>query len=146
MLRMIAIVGLLGGCAMAPEPPLAAGMDGRWTVDLSTNPAEPYTKAMELRLAQDGVATGTFYDSEILAGRWKTDRGRTCVSFRTTDGAGPYHSAACLTGDGRIAGQTWAEHRDFLFNWNATHEQASRPGPFRFAPFEEGAEALLRVG
>ena len=143
---MIAIVGLLGGCAMAPEPPLAAGMDGRWTVDLSTNPAEPYTKAMELRLAQDGVARGTFHDSEILAGRWKTDRGRTRVSFRTTDGAGPYHSAACLTGDGRIAGQTWAEHRDFLFNWNATHEQASRPGPFRFAPFEEGAEALLRVG
>jgi len=122
MLRMIAIVGLLGGCAMAPEPPLAAGMDGRWTVDLSTNPAEPYTKAMELRLAQDGVATGSFYDSEILAGRWKTDRGRTCVSFRTTDGMGPYHSAACLTGADRIEGQTWAEHRDFLFNWNAARE------------------------
>ena len=122
MLRMIAIVGLLGGCAMAPEPAQVTGMAGRWVVDLSTDPAEPYPKAMALQLAADGVATGSFYDSEILAGRWKTDRGRTCVSFRTTDGAGPYHSAACLTGDGRIAGQTWAEHRNFLFNWNATRE------------------------
>jgi len=131
---MIAVAGLLGGCAMAPAPAPApaptptptlapvGGMDGRWTVDLSTNPAEAYTKAMELQLAPDGVATGSFYDSEILAGRWKTDRGRTCVSFRTTDGAGPYHSVACLTGEGGIEGQTWAEHRDFLFNWNATRE------------------------
>ena len=52
------------------------------------------------------------------AGRWKTDRGRACVSFRTTDGAGPYHTAACLRGD-RVEGQTWAEGRNFLFNWNA---------------------------
>jgi hypothetical protein len=107
---------------MTPEAAPTRGMDGTWIVDLSTNPAEPYTKAMELTLAPDGVATGSFYDSEILAGRWKTDRGRTCVSFRTTDGAGPYHSAACLIGDGQIQGQTWAEHRNFLFNWNATRQ------------------------
>ena len=102
----------------------AAGLEGRWIVDLSTTPGEPYTKTMELKLAADGSVTGSFYDSEIEAGRWKTDRGRTCVSFRTTDGAGPYHSAACLVGSGRVSveGQTWAEHRTFLFNWNATRE------------------------
>ncbi|MFS0771696.1 hypothetical protein [Sphingomonas sp. 1P08PE] len=73
---------------------------------------------MELRLAPDGTVSGSFYQSAIEAGRWKTDRGRTCVSFRTTDGKGPYHTAACLVGD-RVEGQTWAEHRKFLFNWNA---------------------------
>lgn len=98
-----------------------AGLEGRWIVDLSTTPGEPYTKTMELKLAADGSVTGSFYDSEIEAGRWKTDRGRTCVSFRTTDGAGPYHSAACLAG-ASVQGQTWAEHRTFLFNWNATRE------------------------
>jgi hypothetical protein len=72
-------------------------------------------------LAANGVATGSFYESEIQAGRWKTDRGRTCVSFRTSNGVGPYHTAACLTGDG-VQGQTWAEHRNFLFNWNATRK------------------------
>jgi hypothetical protein len=56
--------------------------------------------------------------SKIEAGRWKTDRGRTCVSFRTTDGVGLYHTAACLMGD-LVQGQTWAEQRSFLFNWNA---------------------------
>lgn len=122
MLRLIIVLSLLGGCAIAPEAAPVGSLDGRWTVDLSTNPAEPYTKAMELKLAADGAVTGSFYDSEILGGRWKTDRGRTCVSFRTTDGAGPYHSAACLTGANAIAGQTWAEHRNFLFNWNATRE------------------------
>ena len=97
-------------------------LEGRWSVDLSTKPSEPYTKAMVLRLAADGTVTGSFYDSDIQAGRWKTDRGRTCVSFRTTDGAGPYHTSACLRGS-KMEGQTWAEHRSFLFNWNAARNQ-----------------------
>jgi hypothetical protein len=121
-MRGLVMVGafVLAGCASVPgTAQMPGGLDGRWTVDLSTTPDEPYTKTMELQLNADGTVTGSFYDSEILAGRWKTDRGRTCVSFRTTDGAGPYHSAACRVGE-RIEGQTWAEHRDFLFNWNAT--------------------------
>jgi hypothetical protein len=102
--------------AAAGAPP---ALNGEWTVDLSTDPAKPYTKPMTLKLGADGTVTGSFYDSDIQAGRWKTDRGRTCASFRTTDGAGPYHSAVCLEG-ARAVGQTWAEHRNFLFNWNAT--------------------------
>lgn len=93
-------------------------LDGSWTVDLSNEPGKPYTKIMQLHLAGDNSVTGSFYDSKIENGRWKTSRGRTCVSFRTTDGAGPYHSSACLRGD-VVEGQTWAEHRGFLFNWNA---------------------------
>lgn len=98
-------------------------LNGRWIVDLSAKPNEPYTKPMVLTLAPDGTVTGSFYDSTIEAGRWKTDRGRTCVSFRTTDGKGPYHTSACLVGDG-VQGQTWAEHRHFLFNWNAVRAPA----------------------
>jgi hypothetical protein len=107
--------------AQSPNP-----LSGQWTVDLSTDPAKPYTKAMVLTLATDGTVTGSFYDSEIQGGRWKTDRGRTCVSFRTTDGQGPYHSSACLRGE-RVEGQTWAEHRNFLFNWNATRMSPKAP-------------------
>jgi hypothetical protein len=118
MRRNVAVVaGLVFATAAAAQS--AGSMDGRWTVDLSTDPAKPYTKAMVLQLGPDGSVTGSFYDSTIQAGRWKTDRGRTCVSFRTTDGAGPYHTAACLRAK-RVEGQTWAEHRGFLFNWIAT--------------------------
>lgn len=108
-------------CASAAEPALSASptLDGEWVVDLSTDPAESYTQPMSLALAADGRVTGSFYRSEILAGRWKRDRGRLCASFRTTDGNGPYHTAVCLV-DGTAVGQTWAEHRDFLFNWSAT--------------------------
>lgn len=120
VLACIATVAM-AGCATA-QPTPTGSLEGKWVVDLSTKPDEPYTKAMELKLAADGSVTGSFYDSEIQAGRWKTDRGRTCVSFRTTDGAGPYHSAACLTG-ATVQGQTWAEHRNFLFNWNAVRAQ-----------------------
>lgn len=102
---------------IAAEP--ANPLEGRWQVDLSTDPAKPYVKTMELHLAADGSVTGSFYDSSIEGGQWKTDRGRTCVSFRTRDGVGPYHSSACLRGK-MVEGQTWAEHRRFLFNWNAT--------------------------
>lgn len=110
-----ALVALMLAASTAAPPAL----DGDWTVDLSTDPAKPYTKPITLKLAADGSVTGSFYDSEVQAGRWKTDRGRTCASFRTTDGAGPYHSSVCFDGD-RAVGQTWAEHRNFLFNWNAS--------------------------
>ncbi|VXC03264.1 conserved exported hypothetical protein [Luteimonas sp. 9C] len=108
-----------------PLPMLAgaSGLDGDWVVDLSTAPGQVYTQPMVLRLVADGTVTGSFYGSAIKAGRWRQDRGRLCASFRTTDGVGPYHTAVCLDGE-TASGQTWAEHRAFLFNWNAT-----RPTP-----------------
>jgi hypothetical protein len=108
----------------APATPAAADaatLSGDWIVDLTAKPGDPpYRQPMRLELKPDGTVTGSFYRSAIEAGRWKADRGRICVSFRTSDGAGPYHSAACLAADARgVVGQTWAEHRNFLFNWNA---------------------------
>lgn len=121
MTRYVFLALMLGLSACAAQAQTAAPMPtlaGDWTVDLSTSPSEPYTKPMHLELNADGTVTGSFYESDIEAGRWRTARGRTCVSFRTTDGVGPYHTAACLRGD-HVEGQTWAEHRNFLFNWNA---------------------------
>lgn len=112
------MLGLSACAAQAQTAPSPEGLNGVWIVDLSTDPGTPYTQPMILTLNADGAVSGSFYQSEIEAGRWKTDRGRTCVSFRTSDGAGPYHTAACLVGD-HVEGQTWAEHRNFLFNWNA---------------------------
>lgn len=116
MRRMLLSTILMTAPLTAAEP--AKPLEGRWQVDLTTDPAKPYRKTMELHLAADGSVTGSFYDSRIEGGQWKTDRGRTCVSFRTSDGVGPYHSSGCLRGD-VVEGQTWAEHRRFLFNWNA---------------------------
>jgi len=118
MIRYLPIILAFGIATPVVAQQTPASLDGRWTVDLSVEPGQIYTKEMVLKLAADGTVTGSFYDSEIEAGRWKTARGRTCVSFRTTDGVGPYHSAACLRGD-QVEGQTWAEQRRFLFNWNA---------------------------
>lgn len=130
---ILAAAMALGACAaqaqtgaQAPPPQSepsggAAGLSGAWSVDLSSEPGVAYTQPMVLNLAPDGTVAGSFYNSEIEAGRWKTDRGRTCVSFRTSDGVGPYHTAACLVGD-EVRGQTWAEHRNFLFNWNAARD------------------------
>lgn len=50
--------------------------------------SERHTKAMDRKLAADGTLMRSLYDSEIQASRWKADRGRTCASFRTTDGGG----------------------------------------------------------
>ena len=110
--------GFDGVASRASIAPGAAGLAGAWVVDLSIEPNVAYTKPMLLNLAADHSVTGSFYHSDIIVGRWKTDRGRTCVSFRTTDGVGAYHTAACLIGD-HVEGQTWAEARGFLFNWNA---------------------------
>lgn len=109
------LAALLPVAASAAEP----GLAGDWVVDLSTEPGVSYTRPMQLILHADGSVEGRFYESQIEAGRWKSARGRVCASFRTTDGVGPYHTAVCLDGD-VARGQTWAEHRGFLFNWNAT--------------------------
>lgn len=118
---MAAIAAMAWAHAVNAAPAEPERMTGAWTVDLSSEPGKPYTQRMQLTLKPNGTVEGSFYNSQIEAGRWKTDRGRTCVSFRTTDGAGPYHTAACLAGE-QIQGQTWAEHRNFLFNWNAVRQ------------------------
>jgi len=124
MMRL-ASLALAASAVLAPVTANAAddGLAGVWEVDLSSNPAQPYTKDMVLVLAEDGTVSGSFYDSTIERGQWIADRGRTCASFRTSDGVGPYHSAVCLDASGTMAsGQTWAEQRTFLFNWNATRK------------------------
>jgi hypothetical protein len=123
----IGVAVCLSTAAPALSDP-ASSLAGEWVVDLSATPDQPYTQPMRLMLAPDGTVTGEFYNSAIEAGRWETARGRTCVSFRTSDGAGPYHTAACLVGNG-VQGQTWAEHRDFLFNWNAARRTSADPNP-----------------
>lgn len=111
-----ALLLVLPPMALAAAEP---GLAGHWVVDLSSEPGKPYTQPMDLALQDDGSVTGSFYNSTIEGGRWKRDRGRLCASFRTSDGVGPYHTAVCLVGD-HAEGQTWAEHRRFLFNWTAT--------------------------
>lgn len=117
LLTSLFVLALVQNATQTPE-----ALAGAWTVDLSTDPAEPYLKPMHLTLEPDGGLTGDFYESAIEAGRWKVQANRICVSFRTTDGAGPYHTAGCLVGD-RIEGQTWAEHRNFVFLWSANRSE-----------------------
>ena len=126
MRSLIAALALTANSlALAETPPVTvpyAALAGEWSVDLRvalTDP--PYSKAMILNIGADRVITGSFYDSEILAGRAGTAQGRQCVAFRTTDGQGSYHSSACLS-DGKMVGQTWAEGRSFVLPWTATRK------------------------
>jgi hypothetical protein len=108
--------------AAEPQDTALAALDGRWVVDLRPSPEAPkYDKMMTLAIAADRAVNGTFYESEIEAGRASASNGRVCFAFRTTDGVGSYHTAGCLVGD-RILGQTWAEHRKFVLNWSAVRE------------------------
>jgi hypothetical protein len=115
---MVPLAAMLMAATSAEER--AAALTGTWTVDLRVELTdEPYTQPMVLTVAADGVVTGSFYNSEILAGRAGSAQGRTCLAFRTTDGQGLYHTSACLE-DGKIVGQTWAEGRNFVLPWTAT--------------------------
>jgi hypothetical protein len=103
----------------APRPVAYATMEGTWTVDLRVSLDDaPYTQPMILQIAADRTVTGSFYNSDILAGRAGTAQGRSCVAFRTTDGQGLYQTSACLVGD-KMVGLTWAEGRNFVLPWTA---------------------------
>ena len=124
---MIARLSLLAAAALtltaaqnAPAPP-ARGADvaGAWSVDLRiADDGEPYNQPMNLVIAADGTITGDFYSSTISSGRYGRNRGRSCVAFTTSDGMGDYQHSACLV-DGRMMGQSWAEHRQFVLPWVA---------------------------
>lgn len=106
--------------AAAPAEDRAEGLSGTWSVDLRLELTDDaYSQPMVLAVDADGVVTGSFYNSEILAGRAGSAQGRNCVAFRTADGAGFYHTSACLV-DGAMIGQTWAEGRNFVLPWTAT--------------------------
>ena len=108
--------------AKQPLDSALAALTGRWIVDLRPSPEAPkYDKPMTLAIAVDRTVSGTFYESDIEAGRASASNDRACFAFRTTDGVGPYHTSGCLVGD-RILGQTWAEHRKFVLNWIAVRE------------------------
>ena len=110
------VAALLAGPAVAGG---VADMAGSWKVDLRLKLTDaPYSQPMQLAIAPDGKVSGSFYNSEILAGKAGTAQDRTCVAFRTTDGSGLYHSQACLV-DGRMVGTTWAEGRNFILPWTA---------------------------
>ncbi|MFS0738728.1 hypothetical protein ABC347_16905 [Sphingomonas sp. 1P06PA] len=119
------MIGLLAAAAAAvapaatPLPAEIAAMAGRWTVDLRPKFSDPpYSQPMIIAIAPDRVVTGSFYNSEILAGRAGRGQDRACVAFRTTDGKGMYHTSACLV-EGKMIGQTWAEGREFVLPWTA---------------------------
>ena len=96
-----------------------APLAGSWKVDLRVTLTDaPYAQPMVLTVAEDGSLTGSFYNSEILAGRVGRGQDRKCVAFRTTDGKGFYHSSACLV-EGKMIGQTWSEGRNFVLPWTA---------------------------
>lgn len=96
-----------------------APLPGAWKVDLRVALTDaPYVQPMIITVAEDGTVAGSFYNSEILAGRVGRGQDRKCVAFRTTDGNGLYHSSACLV-DGKMIGQTWSEGRNFVLPWTA---------------------------
>ncbi len=66
--------------ATSPDSLLAA-LTGRWIVDLRPSPEDPkYDKPMTLAIAADRTVSGTFYESEIEAGRASASTGAPCVS------------------------------------------------------------------
>ncbi|MCB0781903.1 MAG: hypothetical protein KDC03_20650, partial [Flavobacteriales bacterium] len=67
----------------------------------------------------DSSFTGTFYyDSEIQEARFNVDWGVLTIAFVTSDGSGPYNTAARLEGD-VLKGTTHSIGRDFVALWTA---------------------------
>lgn len=119
-MKLLLTMSTMALAAAAPADGRAAQLSGTWVVDLRVKLDDaPYTQPMTLAVDANGKVTGSFYQSDILAGRAGTAQGRTCIAFRTTDGQGMYHTSACLDGS-RLVGQTWAEERNFVLPWTAT--------------------------
>jgi hypothetical protein len=117
----LSLLALSSALAQETVPAAAPTNDvvGSWSVDLRVSAADPaYSQPMHLNVDADGKVTGDFYNSVISSGRYGRNMGCSCVAFVTSDGVGDYQHSACLV-DGRMVGQSWAEHRGFVLPWTA---------------------------
>jgi hypothetical protein len=103
-------------------PPPSALL-GTWAVSLQFDPNAPPSKTqMRITRVEGGELVGTFYGSNIEAGRF-VSRGSTWVfAGRTADQSGIYWHSGRLKADGSIDGQTLSEGRKFLMTWSAVRE------------------------
>ena len=67
---MLTLLLALAATAQAP-----ATLDGKWTVDLSSEPGKPYTQPMELTLAADGTVSAPGFFSSSMRIRLAPHRG-----------------------------------------------------------------------
>lgn len=136
MRACLALISSLGFCAMLmgcsqqsppPPPPIAASVPaeissliGVWDVALhfdSTQP--PSATVLEISAVDAGGLSGSFYGTEFEVARAVSFEGKIHLSFITSDGSGPYASAARLSPDGTLSGQTLSTGRSFLMAWTA---------------------------
>lgn len=96
---------------------------GVWTVSLYFDPAQPPSATvMEIITVNEGAVTGSFYGTSFETARIVEFENEIRLSFVTSDGSGPYTSAARLLPDGTLSGQTLSTGRDFLMPWTAQKE------------------------
>lgn len=74
---------------------------------------------LDISAVEEGALIGSFYGTEFEAARAVNFEGEIRISFLTSDGSGPYASAARLLPDGNLEGQTLSAGRDFLMAWSA---------------------------
>lgn len=113
----------LGACTSTGWPVAFAGPQdllGAWRVDLRPTPASPpYFQDFVVSSVQGKTFTGTFYGAPIEQARMNAEWGALRIAFITSDGSGPYHHSAVLSG-GLIDGLTHSTGRDFLAYWSAS--------------------------
>lgn len=121
---------MLMGCSQqssAPPPVPTASVPaemssfvGVWDVALHFDPTQPPSETvLEIDAVEAGTLSGSFYGTEFEVARAVSFQGEMRMSFMTSDGSGPYASAARLLPDGSLSGQTLSTGRGFLMAWTA---------------------------
>jgi hypothetical protein len=127
MRRLVAATALVmfafaPSCQAQTNAPTAA-LVGTWKVDLRPTPdAPPYFQEFVVtRVLNDKSFEGSFYGAPISQARINSQWGALRIAFVTSDGSGPYHHSAVLSG-GKLEGMTNSTGRDFLAYWSAAKQ------------------------
>lgn len=108
----------------ASAPADMADLVGVWEVALHFDLSQPPSATvLDIRAVDAGALTGSFYRTDFEIARAVIFEGEVHISFVTSDGSGPYASAARLLPDGSLQGQTLSTGREFLMAWTARKTQ-----------------------
>ena len=100
--------------------PQASDLIGEWDVSLFFSPTSPPSATkMVIRAVEDGVVSGTFYQTEFDVGRVTVKGEEVVFSVLTKDGSGLYATSGRLREDGLVYGQTLSVGRAFIMAWEA---------------------------
>ncbi len=105
------------------ENQLINSLLGTLEIDLKPSPeAASYLKEFRISKYEEGILSGSFYDTPFKNGRINTAWGKVHFAFTTADNSGTYYHSGYLENN-KLFGNSFSPARGFIMPWSGVKKK-----------------------